>query len=50
MKIYDDNVSPTIKGHDVNIPAAHGPKGVLEGRESAGIIITEFPSTQAAQP
>jgi uncharacterized protein (DUF1330 family) len=49
MKIYNENVLPTIKGHDVKILAAYGPKDVLEGPASEGIIIMEFPSMQAAR-
>jgi uncharacterized protein (DUF1330 family) len=31
------------------ILAANGPNNVLEGRESDGIIVMEFPSRQAAR-
>jgi uncharacterized protein (DUF1330 family) len=49
MKIYNDSVLPTIEGHDVRILAAYGPKDVLEGPQSEGILIMEFPNMQAAR-
>ena len=49
MKIYNDSVLLTIEGHDVRILAAYGPKDVLEGPQSEGILIMEFPNMQAAR-
>jgi uncharacterized protein (DUF1330 family) len=49
MKIYSDTVAPTLKGHEVKILAAYGPKDVLEGPESEGIFMMEFPTMQAAR-
>lgn len=46
---HNHNVWPTIKGYDVKILAANGPKDVLEDPESEGIIVMEFPSSQAAR-
>jgi len=49
MKIYNDVARDTIKGHPAKLLAAYGRKEVLEGPESEGILIMEFPSMQEAK-
>jgi uncharacterized protein (DUF1330 family) len=49
MKTYSDTVRETIQGHNVKLLAAYGRKEVLEGPESEGILIMEFPSMQEAK-
>ena len=49
MKIYSDAVGETIKGHPVKMLAAYGRKEVLEGPESEGILIMEFPGMKEAK-
>ena len=49
MKIYNDNVRETIKGHNVKILAAYGRKEVLEGPEHEGIVLMEFPTMEEAK-
>jgi hypothetical protein len=50
MKICNDNVLPTIKGHDVKILAAHGPKDMLEGPESEASSLWNFPACKRRGP
>ena len=49
MKVYSENVQETVKGHNYKLLAAYGRKEVLEGPESEGILIMEFPNMQAAK-
>jgi uncharacterized protein (DUF1330 family) len=49
MQLYNDTVQETIKGHPVKLLAAYGRKEVLEGPESEGILIMEFPGMQEAK-
>jgi uncharacterized protein (DUF1330 family) len=49
MKIYSATVQETVKGHNFKLLAAYGRKEVLEGPESEGILIMEFPSMQEAK-
>ena len=49
MKAYNDAVRETFKGHDLKILAAYGRYEVLEGPQLEGMVIVEFPSTQAAK-
>lgn len=49
MKIYNEQVMETIKGHNLKLLAAYGRKEVLEGPESEGILIMEFPSMREAK-
>jgi uncharacterized protein (DUF1330 family) len=49
MKIYDEAVMETTKGHNLKILAAYGRKEVLEGPQSEGILIAEFPTMEEAK-
>jgi uncharacterized protein (DUF1330 family) len=49
MKTYNALAMDTIKGHRAKLLAAYGRKEVLEGPESEGILILEFPSMQEAK-
>jgi uncharacterized protein (DUF1330 family) len=49
MKIYTETVQETVKGHNFKLLAAYGRKEVLEGPESEGILMMEFPSMQEAK-
>jgi uncharacterized protein (DUF1330 family) len=49
MKIYDEAVMETTKGHHLKILAAYGRKEVLEGPQSEGILIAEFPTMEEAK-
>ncbi|MEX3842837.1 MULTISPECIES: DUF1330 domain-containing protein [Paraburkholderia] len=49
LDIYQSNVGATFKGHPVKILAAYGPQQVLEGEAPEGVVIVEFPSTEAAR-
>ncbi|SDI56833.1 DUF1330 domain-containing protein [Paraburkholderia phenazinium] len=49
LDIYMKTVSPTFKGHPVKILAAYGPQQVLEGDAPEGVVLVEFPSTEAAR-
>jgi uncharacterized protein (DUF1330 family) len=39
----------TVKGHNLKLLAAYGRKEVLEGPESEGILIAEFPNMPEAK-
>ncbi len=49
MKIYHDNAAQTLGGHPGRPLAAYGKQEVLEGPESEGIVIVEFPTVEAAK-
>ena len=49
MRIYNESARDTIKGHPAKLLAAYGRKEVVEGPESEGILIMEFPSMQEAK-
>jgi uncharacterized protein (DUF1330 family) len=49
MRAYNEAVMETTKGHNLKILAAYGRKEVLEGPESEGILIAEFPSAAEAK-
>ena len=49
MKLYNESVRPTFAGHSLKILAAYGKQEVLEGPNAEGIVITEFPSVEAAK-
>jgi uncharacterized protein (DUF1330 family) len=42
-------VGATFKGHPIKILAAYGPQQVLEGDAPEGVVIVEFPTTEAAR-
>jgi uncharacterized protein (DUF1330 family) len=49
LDIYQKEVSKSFKGHPIKILAAYGPQQVLEGDAPEGVVIAEFPSTEAAR-
>jgi uncharacterized protein (DUF1330 family) len=49
IRTYNEAVMETTKGHNLKILAAYGRKEVLEGPESEGILIAEFPSMAEAK-
>jgi uncharacterized protein (DUF1330 family) len=49
LDTYLSKVGETFKGHPVKILAAYGPQQVLEGDAPEGVVIVEFPSTEAAR-
>lgn len=49
LDTYMRNVGETFKGHPVKILAAYGTQQVLEGDAPEGVVIVEFPSTEAAR-
>jgi uncharacterized protein (DUF1330 family) len=49
LDVYHGKVSESFKGHPIKILAAYGPQQVLEGDAPEGVVIVEFPSTEAAR-
>lgn len=49
LDTYSKKVGETFKGHPVKILAAYGPQQVLEGDAPEGVVVVEFPDTQAAR-
>jgi uncharacterized protein (DUF1330 family) len=49
LAIYGEKVPATIKDHPMKILAAYGHHEVLEGSETEGVVIAEFPSLEAAK-
>lgn len=49
METYSQKVGDTLTGHPVQVLAAYGRQEVLEGPESEGVVILEFPSIDAAK-
>jgi len=47
--LYQSGVGATLKDHPVRVLAAYGPQQVLEGEGPSGVVILEFPSTEAAR-
>ncbi len=46
---YQKLVGATFEGHPVKVLAAYGPQQVLEGDAPEGVVIVEFPTTDAAR-
>ncbi|GAB6851115.1 DUF1330 domain-containing protein [Paraburkholderia kururiensis] len=46
---YMKKVGETFKGHPIKVLAAYGPQQVLEGDAPEGVVVVEFPDTQAAR-
>jgi uncharacterized protein (DUF1330 family) len=42
-------VGATLEGRPVKILARYGPQEVMEGPESEGVVIAEFPTMEAAK-
>jgi uncharacterized protein (DUF1330 family) len=49
MQTYLDEVAATFEGHDARRLAGHGPLVALEGAGMESVVITEFPSIEAAR-
>ncbi len=49
MQTYSGLAGGTLQGHPGKLLAAYGRKEVLEGPESEGILILEFPGMQEAK-
>ena len=48
LSIYSSQVPASLAGHEIKILAFYGPHQDLEGATSEGIVVLEFPTTQAA--
>jgi uncharacterized protein (DUF1330 family) len=49
LDTYQAHVAATLAGHPVRVLAAYGPQQVLEGDAPEGVVIVEFPTTDAAR-
>jgi uncharacterized protein (DUF1330 family) len=49
LDIYQSKVVATFAGHPIKVLAAYGPQQILEGEGPEGVVIVEFPSTEAAR-
>ncbi len=49
LAIYWEKIRDTFKGHQVKVLAAYGKHEVLEGDQTEGVVIAEFPSMLAAR-
>ena len=49
LDIYQSKVLPTFKDHPIKVLAAYGPQQQLEGDAPEGVVIVEFPTTEAAR-
>jgi len=49
LAAYMEKVRATFAGHDVKLLAAYGKYEVLEGDDTEGVVILEFPSVAAAK-
>lgn len=49
LDTYMRGVGATLEGHPFKLLALYGPQQVLEGDAPEGVVIMEFPSTQAAR-
>lgn len=49
LDTYMSKVAATFVGHPIKVLAAYGPQQVLEGDAPEGVVIVEFPSTEAAR-
>ena len=48
LAIYWNEIRRTFEGHEVKVLAAFGKHEVLEGDETEGVVIAEFPTFEAA--
>jgi uncharacterized protein (DUF1330 family) len=46
---YSARSGSTFEGHDIQVLAANGDQEVLEGSPVEGVVILQFPSTDAAR-
>ncbi|MGU2420466.1 DUF1330 domain-containing protein [Burkholderia cenocepacia] len=49
LNAYQAEVGGSFEGHPIKVLAAYGPQQVLEGAAPEGVVILEFPDTQAAR-
>lgn len=49
LDTYQSKVAATFEGHPIKILAAYGAQQVLEGDAPEGVVVVEFPSTEAAR-
>ncbi len=49
LAIYSKAVPATLAGHSAKVLALYGTHEVLEGAPTEGIVILEFPSSEAAK-
>ena len=48
LEIYWSQIRATMEGHPIRILAAYGLQQTLEGPETEGTVIAEFPTMEAA--
>ena len=49
MQIYEGKAGGSLAGHSVKVLAAYGKQEVLEGPQTEGVVILEFPTMEAAK-
>lgn len=49
LETYWAQVPPTLEGHPIKVLTAYGRHETLEGPESEGVVIAEFPTIEAAR-
>lgn len=49
LEVYLSKVASTLEGVPLKVLSAYGPHRVLEGPDIEGVVIAEFPSTEAAR-
>ncbi|MBA4017213.1 MAG: DUF1330 domain-containing protein [Pirellula sp.] len=49
LDVYSPLAGASLEGHTVKVLAAYGPQANLEGPESEGTVIVEFPTMEAAK-
>ena len=49
LEIYWKEIRATFEGHHVKVLAAYGRYEVLEGPDTEGVVIAEFPSMDSAK-
>jgi len=49
LEIYWSKVAATLEGHPMKVLSGYGPHEVLEGDETEGVVMAEFPSMEAAK-
>lgn len=49
LEIYWKKVAASLEGHPMKVLSGYGPFEVLEGEDTEGVVIAEFPSMAAAK-
>lgn len=49
LEIYWTKVAASLEGHPMKVLSGYGPFEVLEGEDTEGVVIAEFPSMAAAK-